>query len=810
MIKGRFGVMGLVLGVFQSHASVAAVLESEVLEKPARGDVIIRTLKVTETRPGRLGTIDAAKAFGANRAEWIYHVDEAFVEQARGTGIQVGTTMNYNAQPFVSRWPDYLERFTSRDPRGNPVTRYNFRKFKNWQIEHFTPDVNVTGWNDLYVDYLEQHYAVPVIAIHRDDQAGTAGLLVDGGSYTDASVAMFQRYLSEQVPKETLQRLGIEDPETFDIRVYLIERGAPGTEPDTEHQKWFRWDGGPVLRLFAEAQRDAMARFYREVRQRVEDRTGRKIPWSCNHTGQWGPIEQVFDYALGEFYTHQMQIETLAEIARRAEQAGKVQGLQGVLDGGWEKRDPTGLTEEMRRFVATAYAFGMNPMVPWDMYMPGKAKRYYGKPSDFADLFLWVRANQHLFNGYDTALIRVFDPNGSRQQWRKNQQVDGPSHIRGSAIQINRAGVLGVVREQRAGNASARVVHLVDWNEKKEPFEITLDIKTLSGASAASVSLLRPGTSPLELSTGNQCTVTVPALNPWGMLVVSPLPEEGMVPDPPVLLDPAGPVIPVGTAINLAASDEIEVRFSATEAAAWRKYEPGLFTLNKDGVVEARSVRRSPDGTPVFSPVARWRFWTFVESALEPVPEKGWHSCRAQWVAESGSGGVAEGRFQDGMPLVYEGQEFSSGFGSTGEVVFSVAVPESAAAFKTEILLADDTSSLRPSYRVTVETVEFGVLYETPIVNPVKSVLYGQEPTRQTVSVLLPEGVQEIFVRVHSTGWFPEHNRLIWQDPAFLMDRENKWLPVRRVLRERCSALQAASQSEAGATSTFDWTGGEQ
>lgn len=137
-------------------------------------------------------------------------------------------------------------------------------------------------------------------------------------------------------------------------------------------------------------------------------------------------------------------------------------------------------------------------------------------------------------------------------------------------------------------------------------------------------------------------------------------------------------------------------------------------------------------------------------------------------------------------------------------------MPESAAAFKTDIMLADDSSPLRPSYRITIETGEHGVFYETPIVNAVKGTLYGQEPARQRLCVLLPDGVKEIFVRVYATGWFPDHNRLIWHEPAFLIDRENRWLPQRRSLREKISALRAASSGKAAAESAFNWTGGEQ
>jgi hypothetical protein len=46
----------------------------------------------------------------------------------------------------------------------------------------------------------------------------------------------------------------------------------------------------------------------------------------------------------------------------------------------------------VRRSVAQSYALGGNMMVPWDIYLPTPAAlRYYGDPSQYADLFEFIR-----------------------------------------------------------------------------------------------------------------------------------------------------------------------------------------------------------------------------------------------------------------------------------------------------------------------------------------------------------------------------------------------------------------------------------
>ena len=56
-----------------------------------------------------------------------------------------------------------------------------------------------------------------------------------------------------------------------------------------------------------------------------------------------------------------------------------------------------------------AYASGGHCMVPWDVYMPHNAPRYFGKPSDYADLTKFVRNYKRYFDGYSEAAVVAAD-----------------------------------------------------------------------------------------------------------------------------------------------------------------------------------------------------------------------------------------------------------------------------------------------------------------------------------------------------------------------------------------------------------------
>ena len=60
-------------------------------------------------------------------------------------------------------------------------------------------------------------------------------------------------------------------------------------------------------------------------------------------------------------------------------------------------------TQLTRQTIAMAYACGGHCMVPWDVYMPRDAPRYFGTPEQYADLFGFIRSGSRYFDGYQQA-----------------------------------------------------------------------------------------------------------------------------------------------------------------------------------------------------------------------------------------------------------------------------------------------------------------------------------------------------------------------------------------------------------------------
>jgi hypothetical protein len=82
-------ITSIALILFAVPASLASD-KSLVPGSLAGSDVILRTLAPQADSTGQRGTISAAEAFGANRIEWIYEVDQSFAEAAHKAGLLVG------------------------------------------------------------------------------------------------------------------------------------------------------------------------------------------------------------------------------------------------------------------------------------------------------------------------------------------------------------------------------------------------------------------------------------------------------------------------------------------------------------------------------------------------------------------------------------------------------------------------------------------------------------------------------------------------------------------------------------------------
>jgi hypothetical protein len=172
----------------------------------------------------------------------------------------------------------------------------------------------------------------------------------------------------------------------------------------------------------------------------------------------------------------------------------------------------------------------MHFIVPWDQFGGVNKLRVFSRPEDLADLYGFVRANAPYLDGYEDAAAvgyRLTDP-----RWEKNPVLSVEGADRVSAF----------VRAKPGDVDAPVVVHLIEWGEPNA-FRLKLRAPAFFGGGEIAVALRTPcsydarlhedaetskqyfplsRTMPLRTTPDvNWRVVDVPALKPWGMLIVS-------------------------------------------------------------------------------------------------------------------------------------------------------------------------------------------------------------------------------------------------------------------------------------------------
>jgi hypothetical protein len=166
-------------------------------------------------------------------------------------------------------------------------------------------------------------------------------------------------------------------------------------------------------------------------------------------------------------------------------------------------------------------------MVPWDVYMPRDAPRYFGQPEQYADLFGFIRANARYLDGYEQA-----EASGCGVPVEQQAEAAAVRVIGNENVLVN-------VRAVPGNTEAPVVIHLVDWSQKPAPFELVLNPLRFFGDRPLQARLLRPApyepaahqaadarrdyaalSQELPLAEGRTVSFQIPALQPWGLVVV--------------------------------------------------------------------------------------------------------------------------------------------------------------------------------------------------------------------------------------------------------------------------------------------------
>lgn len=389
------------------------------------GGLLKRSDVALSSRWYRSDSRDTAISFLANRLLWMYQSGAFSVDEP--TISRIKTDIAGRGYPVQIALPYYLNKnlpadvaLQCADIKGNP-TRYPFEA--SWDGRR--PDFSIAEVRNRQLASVKKLIDKGFTVFQQDDPTLNAGIVDFGGCFSDEGMRDFNEFLKSRLSSTQLASIGISNINTFNYKTYLISAGAPGG------QDFGSWSD-PIKTYYRDFQKKVVADYldwiHREARTYVQTtHPGTEIFFSGNlHNEQ---IKGGFDWIVPHFDFLESEIDkdlpnSILEFAGRAGSATPVATFPSA-DVGMNKR-----------FIATTYASGVVPIVPWDVYVP-YSPRFFGNPSDFTPYFRLVRDNKQLFDVVDASRSKVMiapaevtqitdsatNPSAVSVQWNKMSTV---------------------------------------------------------------------------------------------------------------------------------------------------------------------------------------------------------------------------------------------------------------------------------------------------------------------------------------------------------------------------------------------------
>lgn len=552
---------------------------------PAPDDVTMRTLWFRPL-PVDCGqdTFDALRQFHATRLDWSYlrtyeppgrfEVEMGFppirdydlllveeMERIRevkdmgrffsgASNASVGTDVVWH-EPRIA-----TKKHTMLGIDGVPLIMGHMRY---WDAPQSPGCANNPQYLEGHVQYIIDYINAGAQGMQRDEPSGNESYAARGiGCYCPYCMEGFNEYLYRNHHDE-LAGVGIHDLKNWSYRDHVRQLGL-NKDPDDDYD----WSdpstmrsllrGDPIAPWFVAFQEKAQTRFFKVVRSRVNEYYGGSFPYSCNNTSfqRYDPeLYHGFDFYMSELMMRSANPAHLYDRSQEARRRGKIQVFGSPKTMG-EEYDPAFLVRLRRNVIATSYAVGGLCQVPWDLFEQTRdgLGRYFGDPADYADLFAFVRASGEYLRRFD-------DAGGYGPGIPEEKRYAGPQPV---VIPADAGDYYVFVRARPTDYDSPVVVHLVDWNENPqstvlslnrelffpgEELEIVLrspadyDRELHEGAETKAQALRRDGEqmgfeqraayANLVVETvldygasGDTVNVEIPAVKPWGMLVIRP------------------------------------------------------------------------------------------------------------------------------------------------------------------------------------------------------------------------------------------------------------------------------------------------
>lgn len=525
---------------------------------PAASDVCMRGLHPRTRGPNQPhDTLEAIRGFHVTRLEWIYRLSPDFIERVRELGCTVqGAAANGCWAPehiddpakatfFVNGrglldtpGAPRFEDLSILDLDGEPVIAPWMR---TWQPRALWGCINNPEMRAGHLRYMMNLVDLGVDSIQQDAAEMNSIATRWGACFCEHCLAGFREFLGGRTDADWRAARGIGDLEAFDYGARIKAQGAPSGQ---SLRSWASPEP-ELVRLFEEFQAEASAKFHRWWRGELNRHAGRRIPVSANNYHGWdAPHYREFDWGIREMPASVARPESLYEMMREAADIGKVQSWTMPL--GYDPVETPEWRRLIRQTLATTYATGGHMQAPWDTYLPApSAPRFFGEPAGYADLYAFVRGCAGFLDGYEDAAAVG-----------RHIRDDRWPGLKPVTVLDADARIYAFVRAVPGEPDRPVVIHLVDSSARPEPFAISFDPSAAFGDRAVRIRLARPrpydseahdrawGTRDyaplvewLDLGSGARTTVSLPALDPWGILVIEPAEPVDGVWAPAVLND---------------------------------------------------------------------------------------------------------------------------------------------------------------------------------------------------------------------------------------------------------------------------------
>ncbi len=476
---------------------------------------------------GKRDSLKAAREFHATRLDWLYLTgkpdsDKAFVARAKAKGYPVGGTLNcqLNDAPGSTAHTFTIGRTVNMkgDALKDPWTKKYGGRFG-------CP--NNPDYAKLFLAHARYALDAGVDYFQMDGVQLNEIMTQYGGCFCAFCVEGFRAYIASHSTPEQRGRWGIGELATFDYAKFLLSQG---TDPDSGLSAW---KGPRELReLFLDFQIASGLRFLGDMYQQIDQMAGRKLTYSCNANEEFlTTYHKVHNFAFIEAYPFKEGVPAFlyGHRLKPAQEMGKPYLMTFVSHD----------VPHNRRFIASAYAMGSNVIVPWDVFTGLDSPRFYGTPAQFADLYGFIRASAPLLDGYEEACVL-----GPSIQDARYPAERPPLQVYAASP------VLAVVRAKPGKADAPVVVHLVaTTGDGTGPLRVTFDPRRFFGARPLRMRFVAPAPydaaahecaeasgdfsrlcKVVDVPGGRVSMMDLPAIDPWGILVVEPDGGNGQTP----------------------------------------------------------------------------------------------------------------------------------------------------------------------------------------------------------------------------------------------------------------------------------------